>query len=80
MKSHSRFGLLLAVAVLFVASFSTGVFAQTHHTNHGKHMVGGHGSSHKGGHYVASSSSSSSKRHLVGGKGASHKGGHYVKK
>jgi len=76
-KTYSRFGLLLAVAVLFVTTLGTSAFAQTHHTNRGKHMVGGHGSSHKGGHYVASSSS---KRRLVGGHGASHKGGHYVKK
>lgn len=71
-KRYSFFStalVLMACAVLFSAS----AFAQ--HTNPGKHMTGGHGSSHKGGHY---SSTSQGNKHLVGGSGASHKGGHYV--
>ncbi len=72
MKTYPRLGLPLALAVLFVVSLGTSAFARTYHTNRGKHMVEGHGASHKGGYYAASSS----KRRLVGGHGAPHKGGH----
>jgi hypothetical protein len=68
-KRYSFFStalVLMACAVLFSAS----AFAQR--TNRGKHMTGGHGSSHKGGHY---SSTSQGNKHLVGGSGHRTKAG-----
>ncbi len=74
-----RFSLFLVVwaVVCSLAFAAPAADAKTKRSNSGKHLTGGHGSSHKGGHYVKGAASRSSKRHLVGGKGSSHKGGHY---
>ena len=42
-----------------------------------EHLVGGKGSSHKGGHYVEGKKPTDRGGDYVGGRGSSHKGGHY---
>ena len=42
-----------------------------------EHLVGGQGSSHKGGHYVQGKRSMDRGGRYIGGEGSSHKGGHY---
>ena len=42
-----------------------------------EHLVGGRGSSHKGGHYVEGTRSTDRGGRYIGGIGSSHKGGHY---
>ena len=59
----------LTIALLALA-FAVPTFAK-------EHLVGGKGSSHKGGHYVEGKRSTDRGGRYIGGEGSSHKGGRY---
>ena len=59
----------LTIALLALA-FAVPTFAK-------EHLVGGKGSSHKGGHYVQGKRSMDRGGRYIGGEGSSHKGGRY---
>ena len=62
-----------ALGALLAGSFVSAAQA----TNRGKHIVGGFGSHHRGGHMVGHHSNRG--MHIVGGHGHHHKGGHMVR-
>ena len=65
--------VVLAVIGLVSVSLASGAEA----TNRGKHIVGGFGSHHRGGHMVGHQTSRG--MHIVGGRGRHHRGGHMVR-
>ena len=70
-----QFGKIISVAIVGVTLCATSAVEAT---NRGKHIVGGFGSHHRGGHYVSRHSNSNRGMHIVGGHGRHHKGGHMV--
>lgn len=66
---------IVALTVFGAAAFclATGALA----TNRGKHIVGGYGSHHRGGHFVGRPTNRG--MHIVGGRGSHHRGGHMVR-
>ena len=72
MKNILKTSALTIIAVLALSSASG---AQA--TNRGKHIVGGFGSHHRGGHMVGHRTNSG--MHIVGGHGRHHRGGHMVR-
>ena len=63
----------LTVMVLLSLGFTSAAQA----TNRGKHIVGGFGSHHRGGHMVGHETNRG--MHIVGGHGSHHRGGHMVR-
>lgn len=72
MKNGKKVVGLAILGLVFVGSAS-GAEA----TNRGKHIVGGFGSHHRGGHFVGHQTNRG--MHIVGGHGSHHKGGHMVR-
>lgn len=68
-----QFGKIISVALI---GLSLCVTSAVQATNRGKHIVGGFGSHHRGGHFVNRHSNRG--MHIVGGHGRHHKGGHMV--
>lgn len=66
---------LIALAVMSFAALATTSGAQA--SNRGKHIVGGFGSHHRGGHFVGHQTNRG--MHIVGGHGTHHRGGHMVR-
>jgi hypothetical protein len=66
---------LIALAVVGLVSFGSTSVAQA--SNRGKHIVGGFGSHHRGGHMVGHRTNRG--MHIVGGHGSHHRGGHMVR-
>ena len=66
---------LIALAGVCVAP--VGFAAGAEATNRGKHIVGGFGRHHRGGHMVGHQTNKG--MHIVGGYGRHHKGGHMVR-
>ena len=66
---------LVALAVMSFTAFATTSGAQA--SNRGKHIIGGFGSHHRGGHFVGHQTNRG--MHIVGGHGAHHRGGHMVR-
>ena len=63
---------------LTVMSFAAiAVTSSAQASNRGKHIVGGFGSHHRGGHFVGSHHTNRG-MHIVGGHGTHHRGGHMV--
>ena len=66
---------LVALAAIGFVSLGSTTGAQA--SNRGKHIVGGFGSHHRGGHFVGGRSNRG--MHIVGGHGRHHRGGHMVR-
>jgi hypothetical protein len=65
----------VALVVMSVAALASIGTAQA--SNRGKHIVGGFGSHHRGGHFVGHHTNRG--MHIVGGHGTHHRGGHMVR-
>ena len=72
MKNFTSFAALAIVGLAFL-----GLTGGAQATNRGKHIVGGFGSHHRGGHFVGHQTNRG--MHIVGGHGSHHKGGHMVR-
>ena len=65
------------VALLVIGLVAVGSAGGAQASNRGKHIVGGFGSHHRGGHMVGHQTNRG--MHLVGGHGSHHRGGHMVR-
>jgi hypothetical protein len=68
---------LKTIAIASVGIVSLAIASGAQSSNRGKHIVGGFGSHHRGGHMVGNHSNRG--MHIVGGHGRHHKGGHMVR-
>ena len=69
--------ILNAAALAVIGLVSLGPTGSAQATNRGKHIVGGFGSHHRGGHMVGHQTNRG--MHIVGGHGRHHRGGHMVR-
>ena len=67
---------LIALTIMSLTALVATSGAQA--SNRGKHIVGGFGSHHRGGHFVGSHHTNRG-MHIVGGHGTHHRGGHMVR-
>jgi hypothetical protein len=67
---------LISVALAVISLSALATSSVVHASNRGKHIVGGFGSHHRGGHFVGHQTNRG--MHIVGGHGPHHRGGHMV--